>query len=57
MSIPNEERVTVNSIFNYVSLAAKDALTQFTSQTRKALIFYFATTILCLVLDLVNFFT
>lgn len=41
----------------YIHLAARDALTDFTNNTKCWLIAYFFTTIVCLGLDLTSFFT
>ena len=43
-------------IMKYVVLAARDSLNAFTSTTKKWLIFYFVSTVLCLFLDLTQFF-
>ena len=40
-----------------MKLAARDALTSFTSQAKKWLIIYCLLTFLCLLLDIINFFT
>ena len=41
---------------HYLKLAARDALTSFTSQSKKWLIGYCVLTFVCLSLDLINFF-
>ena len=56
MSIPPEEKMPIDAIMRYILLAAKDALSDFTSGTRRWLLAYFITTVVCLFLDLSDFF-
>lgn len=56
MSIPLDEKMPIDNIMKYVLLAAKDALTAFTSSTKTWLLAYFIITIVCLALDLTTFF-
>jgi hypothetical protein len=57
MSIPTDEKQSFDSMMNYLKLAARDALSSFTSQSRGYLLGYCGLTFLCLILDLINFFT
>jgi hypothetical protein len=57
MSIPSDQTHSFDSIMHYLKLAAKDALTSFTSQSKSWLLGYCALTFVCLILDLINFFT
>ncbi|CDW82513.1 UNKNOWN [Stylonychia lemnae] len=57
MSIPKDDKMTFQAIMNYIILAARDALKDFSNQTRKWLIIYFISTIVCLLLDLIQFFS
>lgn len=52
MSIPTGEQMHFEAIMRYMLLAARDALKDFTSNTKNWLIFYFANTVICLFLDL-----
>ena len=47
MSIPIEEKMHIDKIMHYVLIGAQDALSNYTSMTRKWLIFYFISTLLC----------
>lgn len=49
--------MSFDQIMNYVHLAARDALTDFTNNTKTWLIAYFCITMLALGLDLTSFFT
>jgi hypothetical protein len=57
MSIPLDDKMSFEKIIHYIQLAARDSLTSFTSSTKHWLLSYFFCTFLCLMLDLVNFFT
>jgi hypothetical protein len=56
MSIPPEDKMPFDELIAYIHLAAKDALSDFTSGKRKWLFFYLISTILCLFLDATSFF-
>ena len=56
ISIPGDQTHSFDSIMHYLKLAARDALTSFTSQSKKWLIGYCVLTFVCLSLDLINFF-
>ena len=56
MSIPSDESMHVEGIMRYLLLTAKDALNDFTTQTKKWIILYFVMTIVCLIFDITEFF-
>ena len=56
MSIPADEKMPIDATMRYILLAAQDALTDFTSSTKNWLLSYFITTVVCLFMDLSNFF-
>jgi hypothetical protein len=56
MSIPQEEKLPFEAIMRYIVLGARDALRDFTEQTKGWLVAYFALTVGCLFLDLASFF-
>ena len=56
MSIPLKEKMPFDRVIHYVLLAAKDALSSFTSLTRMRLFMYFISTVVALALDLTSFF-
>jgi hypothetical protein len=55
MSIPENERMPLSVVMNYILKGAKDALDMFTSSTKKWLFLYLLSTIVCVVLDLISF--
>lgn len=56
ISIPLEQKLIFDQIAHYLLLGAQDALTAFTSTTKKWLALYVLGTAVCVVLDLVEFF-
>ncbi len=59
ISIPPEEGrgLQFAEIMQYMKRGAEDALKDFTSSTNRWLAWYLGSTVLCLILDLINFFT
>eukprot|EP00347_Sterkiella_histriomuscorum_P014654 403360058 len=56
MSIPSDQNMPFQEIMRYLILAARDAMKDFTAQTKKWLTAYFSLTVICLFLDLIQFF-
>jgi hypothetical protein len=55
-SIPTDTKVDFNSIMGYLELAARDCLNFFQASTKGYLTSYILLTILCLILDMIEFF-
>jgi hypothetical protein len=54
-SIPHDEKMDYDKMFEYVTFAAKEALDHFTTKTKALLKTYFGLTILCMAIDLMFF--
>ena len=56
MSIPLDQKMGFETIMNYILRGAQDALKHFTGMTKKWLTAYFLATMICTIMDLVQFF-
>jgi len=54
-SIPHDERLKIDKVFEYITRAAREALDHFTASTKRNLMLYFGLTLLCGPIDLLCF--
>ena len=54
-SIPDEEHLEFDKVFEYIAFAAKESLDHFTVKTKRLLKVYFCMTIVCIIIDLLFF--
>ena len=54
-SIPPDEKLSFDRIFELLVQSAREALDHFTSMTKKAMMVYFCLTLICAVIDLILF--
>ena len=52
-SIPPDEKLSFDRIFELLAISAREALDHFTSMTKKALMVYFSLTLICAIIDLI----